>query len=73
MLRDESATTSLQTSHNFLRQPGQVGGRVGGGGGVVGLLTVRGRREVKHRESPESTSEVGISPFFDGQFPMLPG
>ena len=33
MLRDESATTSLQTSHNSLRQLGQFGGRVGGGGG----------------------------------------
>ena len=72
MLRDESATTSLQTSHNSLRQLGQFGGRVGGVVGVVGLLTVRGRGEVKHRESPESTSEVGISAFFDRQFPMLP-
>ena len=35
MLRDESATTSLQTSHNSLRQLGQFGGRVGGGGGGV--------------------------------------
>ena len=32
MLRDESATSSLQTSHNSLRQLGQFGGRVGGGG-----------------------------------------
>ena len=58
MLREESATTSLQTFHNSLRQLGQFGGRVGGGGvvGVVGLLTVRGRGEVKHRESPESTT-----------------
>ena len=75
MLRDESATTSLQTSHNSLRQLGQFGGRVKGGGGVVGvvgLLTVRGRGEVKHRESPGSTPEVGISAFFDRQFSMLP-
>ena len=75
MLSDESVTTSLQTSHNSLRQLGQFGGRVGGGGGlvgVVGLLTVRGRGEMKHRESPGSTSEVGISAFFDRQFSMLP-
>ena len=73
MLRDESATTSLQTSHNSLRQLGQFGGRVKGGVvGVVGLLTVRGRGEVKHRESPGSTCEVGISAFFDRQFSMLP-
>ena len=65
MLRDESATTSLQTSHNSLRQLGQFGGRVVG---VVGLLSVKGRREVKHRESPASTSEVGISAFFDRHF-----
>ena len=73
MLRDETATTSLQTSHNSLRQLGQFGGRVGGGVlGLVGLLTVRGRGEVKHRESPKSTPKVGISAFFDRQFPMLP-
>ena len=72
MLRDESARTSLQTSHNSLRQPGQFGGRVGGGGVVVGLLTVKGRGKVKHRESPGSTSEVSISAFFDRQFSMLP-
>ena len=39
---------------------------------VVGLLTVKGREEVKHRESPGSTSEDGISAFFDRQFSMLP-
>ena len=39
--------------------------------GVVGLLRVRERGEVKHRESPESTSEVGISAVFGRQFPML--
>ena len=74
MRRDESATTSLQTSRNSLRQLGQFGGRVGEGGGVevVGLLTVKGREEVKHRESPGSTSEDGISAFFDRQFSMLP-
>ena len=75
MLRVECATTSLQTSHNSLKQPGQFGGRVRGGGGVVGvvgLLTVKGRGEVKHIESPGSTSEVGISAFFDRQFSMLP-
>ena len=74
MLRDESARTSLQTSHNSLRQPGQFGGRVGGGGVVVvvGLLTVKGRGKVKHRESQGSTSEVSISAFFDRQFSMLP-
>ena len=72
MLRDESVTTSLQTSHNSLRQPGQFGGRVGGVVGVVGLLTVMGSGEVKHRESPGSTSEAGISAFFDRQFSMLP-
>ena len=76
MFRDESATTSLQISHNSLRQLGQFGGRAGGGGGggvgILGLLTVMGRGEVKHRESPESTSEVGISAFFDRQFPILP-
>ena len=70
MLRVESATTSLQTSHNSLRQPGQFGGRVGGRG-VVGLLTVKGRGKVKYIESPGSTSEVGISAFFDRQFSML--
>ena len=74
MLRDESATTSLQTSPNSLRQLGQFGDRVEGGGGwvvgVVGLLTVGGG--VKHRESPESTSEDGTSAFFERQFPMLP-
>ena len=46
-----------------------------GGGevvGVVGLLTVKERGEVKHRESPGSTPEVGISAFFDRQFSMLP-
>ena len=71
MLRDESATTSLQTSHNFPKAAGSIWG---GGGvvGVVGLLTVRGRGEVKHRESPGSTCEVGISAFFDRQFSMLP-
>ena len=37
MLRDETATTSLQTSHNSLRQLGQFGGRVGGGGGGGGV------------------------------------
>ena len=73
MRRDESATTSLQTSRNSLRQLGQFGGRVGAGGvEVVGLLTVKGREEVKHRESPGSTSEDGISAFFDRQFSMLP-
>ena len=74
MLRDESATTSLQTSPNSLRQLGQFGDRVEGGEwvvGVVGLLTVGGG-EVKHRESLESTSEDGISAFFERQFPMLP-
>ena len=38
---------------------------------VVGLLTVKGRGEVKHRESPGSISEVAISAFFDRQFSML--
>ena len=71
MIRDESATTSLQTSHNSLRQLGQFGGRVGGAVRVVGLLTVKGRGEVKHRESPGPTSEVAISAFFDRQFSML--
>ena len=33
MLRDESATTSLQTSNNYIRQQGQFGGKMGGGGG----------------------------------------
>ena len=45
-----------------------------GGGGVVrvvGLLTVR-EGEMKNGESPESTTEVGISAFLDRQFPMLP-
>ena len=75
MLRAESATTSLQTSHNSPRQLVQFGGRVGGGGGVlavVGLLTAKGRGKVKHRESPGSTGAVGISAFFDRQFSMLP-
>ena len=48
---------------------------MGGGGevvGVVGLLTVKERGEVKHRESPGSTPEVGISAFFDRQSSMLP-
>ena len=36
--------------------------------GVVGWLIIRGRGEVKHRESPE----VDISAFFDKQFAMLP-
>ena len=43
MLRDESATTSLQTSHNSLRQLGQFGGRlVGGGGEVSGAVDSQG-------------------------------
>ena len=43
MLRDETATTSLQTSHNSLRQLGQFGGRVGGGGaGVSGAVDSQG-------------------------------
>ena len=44
MLRDESATTSLQTSHNSLRQLGQFGGRVkgGGGGGGSGVVDSQG-------------------------------
>ena len=36
MLRDESATTSLQASPNSLRQLGQFGDRVEGGGGWWG-------------------------------------
>ena len=72
MLRDESATTSLQTSHNFPKAARSICGRGGGVVGVVGLLTVRGRGEVNHRESPGSTCEVGISAFFDRQFSMLP-
>ena len=73
MLRDESATTSLQTSPNSLRQLGQFGDRVEGGevgGGGSGAVDSRGG--VKHRESPESTSEDGTSAFFERQFPMLP-
>ena len=38
--------------------------------GVVGLLA--GEGEVKNIESPESTTEVGISAFLDRQFFMLP-
>ena len=74
MLRDESATTSLQTSPNSLRQLGQFGDRAEGGGvggGGSGAVDSRGG-EVKHRESLESTSEDGISAFFERQFPMLP-
>ena len=47
MLRDESATTSLQTSHNSLRELGQFGGRVGGrgggGGGGSGAVDSQGK------------------------------
>ena len=43
MLRDESATTLLQTSHNSLRQLGQFGGWVGGGGGS-GAVDSQGER-----------------------------
>ena len=43
MRRDESATTSLQTSRNSLRQLGQFGGRVGeGGGGGSGAVDSQG-------------------------------
>ena len=45
MLRDESATTSLQTSPNSLRQLGQFGDRVEGGGvggGGSGAVDSRG-------------------------------
>ena len=42
------------------------------GGGGSGAVDSRGGGEVKHRESPESTSEDGISAFFERQFPMLP-
>ena len=40
--------------------------------GVLGLLTVGEMGKVKNRESPKSTTEVGISAFLDRQFPMLP-
>ena len=42
MLRDESAITSLQTSHNSLRQLSQFGGRVGVGGGGSGAVDSQG-------------------------------
>ena len=35
MLRDESATTSLQTSHNFPKAAGSIWGQGGEGSGAV--------------------------------------
>ena len=62
--------TLYKTSHNS-KASGLIWGQGGRGVvGVVGLLTVGAG--VKHRESPESTSEDGTSAFFERQFPMLP-
>ena len=52
MVRDESATTSLQTSHNSPEAAGSISGQGGGSGAVES----QGEGEVKQRKSPGSTS-----------------
>ena len=56
MVRDESATTSLQTSHNSPEAAGSIWGQGGGGGGGSGAVESQGEGEVKQRKSPGSTS-----------------
>ena len=66
------AFTSCNTSHNSLRWLGQFGAGWRRGGWGSGAVDSGGRGKVKNGESPESTTEVGISAFLDRQFPMLP-